>query len=70
MYFWRKDNIKIYNIKNTEVLMILIKDKKEVNIASNYFGYKTVKFEKNGKYKKKREMSAIIIILLKVELIY
>ena len=40
--------------------MILIKDKKEVNIASNYFGYKTVKYKnKNGKYKKKREMIAI-----------
>jgi len=26
--------------------MMIRKDKKEVNIASNYFGYKTVKFEK------------------------
>jgi len=55
-----KDDIRIYNIKNTEVLMMLIKDKKEVNIASNYFGYKTVKYKnKKGKYKRKREMIAI-----------
>ena len=26
--------------------MMLIKDKKEVNIASDYFGYKTVKYKK------------------------
>ena len=34
--------------------MMLIKDKKEVNIASYYFGYKTVKYKnknKKDKYK-------------------
>ena len=40
--------------------MMLIKDKKEINNASSYFGYKTVKYKnKIDKYKKKREMIAI-----------
>ena len=46
-----KGDIKIYFIKIPEVIMMLIKDKKEVNIDSNYFGYKTEKYKnKNGKY--------------------
>ena len=40
--------------------MMLIKDKKEVNIASNYFEYKTVKYKiTTGKYKKKRKIIAM-----------
>ena len=35
-----KGDIRIYNIKNTEVLMMLVKDRKEVNIASIYLDIK------------------------------